>query len=79
MPETTLVGAVTMALAHAMAEDDSVVVLGEDVAVNGGVFRATQGLLERFGAERVIDTAGCDVLIVKPKGFRGEKRLAVGG
>ena len=52
MPETTLVGAVTMALAHAMAEDPSVVVLGEDVGVNGGVFRATQGLLERFGAER---------------------------
>ena len=45
----TLVGAVTMALARAMAEDERVVVLGEDVGVNGGVFRATQGLLERFG------------------------------
>ena len=39
-----------------MAEDERVVVLGEDVGVNGGVFRATQGLLERFGRERVIDT-----------------------
>ena len=56
MPEVTLVGAVTMALARAMAEDERVVVLGEDVGVNGGVFRATQGLLERFGRERVIDT-----------------------
>jgi 2-oxoisovalerate dehydrogenase E1 component beta subunit len=63
MPETTLVGAVTMALAHAMAEDPSVVVLGEDVGVNGGVFRATQGLLERFGAERVIDTPLAELAI----------------
>lgn len=56
MAEATLVGAVAMALARAMADDESVVVLGEDVGVNGGVFRATQGLLERFGAGRVIDT-----------------------
>ncbi|KAG9593503.1 hypothetical protein KCV01_g10664, partial [Aureobasidium melanogenum] len=39
-----------------MRNDDSVVVLGEDVGVNGGVFRATQGLQEQFGEERVIDT-----------------------
>ena len=63
MPETTLVGAVTMALAHAMAEDDAVVVLGEDVGVNGGVFRSTQGLLERFGRERVIDTPLAELAI----------------
>ena len=63
MAETTLVGAVTMALAHAMAEDPSVVVLGEDVGANGGVFRATQGLLERFGAERVIDTPLAELAI----------------
>jgi pyruvate dehydrogenase E1 component beta subunit len=63
MPETTLVGAVTMALAHAMAEDENVVVLGEDVGVNGGVFRATQGLLERFGPERVIDTPLAELAI----------------
>ena len=54
--ETTLVGAVTLALARAMAEDERVIVLGEDVGVNGGVFRATQGLLDRFGPERVLDT-----------------------
>jgi pyruvate dehydrogenase E1 component beta subunit len=63
MAETTLVGAVTMALAHAMAEDASVVVLGEDVGVNGGVFRATQGLLERFGPERVLDTPLAELAI----------------
>jgi 2-oxoisovalerate dehydrogenase E1 component beta subunit len=63
MAETTLVGAVTLALAHAMAEDPSVVVLGEDVGANGGVFRATQGLLERFGAERVIDTPLAELAI----------------
>jgi 2-oxoisovalerate dehydrogenase E1 component beta subunit len=63
MAETTLVGAVTMALAHALAEDDSVVVLGEDIGVNGGVFRATQGLLERFGPERVIDTPLAELAI----------------
>jgi 2-oxoisovalerate dehydrogenase E1 component beta subunit len=63
MSETTLVGAVTMALAHAMAEDDAVVVLGEDVGVNGGVFRSTQGLLERFGRERVIDTPLAELAI----------------
>jgi len=56
MPEVTLVGAITQALARAMADDDAVVVLGEDVGVNGGVFRTTQGLLERFGPERVLDT-----------------------
>ncbi len=63
MPETTLVGAVTMALARAMAEDERVVVLGEDVGVNGGVFRATQGLLERFGRERVLDTPLAELAI----------------
>src|SRR5690606_5256942 len=63
MPEVTLVGAVTMALARAMADDERVVVLGEDVGVNGGVFRATQGLLERFGRERVIDTPLAELAI----------------
>jgi len=63
MPEVTLVGAVTMALARAMEEDGRVVVLGEDVGVNGGVFRATQGLLERFGPERVLDTPLAELAI----------------
>ncbi|WP_119273230.1 alpha-ketoacid dehydrogenase subunit beta [Taklimakanibacter deserti] len=56
MTEMTMVEAVNLALATAMAEDDRVLVLGEDVAVNGGVFRATVGLLDRFGPDRVRDT-----------------------
>ncbi|HVB83836.1 MAG TPA: alpha-ketoacid dehydrogenase subunit beta [Rhodanobacteraceae bacterium] len=56
MAQITLIEAVTMALAWEMAHDPAVVVLGEDVGVNGGVFRATQGLQEKFGDQRVIDT-----------------------
>jgi 2-oxoisovalerate dehydrogenase E1 component beta subunit len=46
-----------------MMEDPRVVVLGEDVAVNGGVFRATEGLLARFGAERIFDTPLAELAI----------------
>jgi pyruvate dehydrogenase E1 component beta subunit len=64
MPEATLVEAVNLALGRAMQEDPSVVVLGEDVGVNGGVFlRATVGLQKRFGPERVIDTPLAELLI----------------
>lgn len=56
MTERTLVQAVAAALARAMAEDPAVLVLGEDVGADGGVFRATEGLLGRFGPQRVIDT-----------------------
>ena len=63
MTEATLVEAVCLALARAMAEDDSVLVLGEDVGVDGGVFRATDGLLERFGDERVFDTPLSETLL----------------
>jgi pyruvate dehydrogenase E1 component beta subunit len=52
----TLVQAVRDGLYTEMAQDDSVVVMGEDVGENGGVFRATQGLIDEFGADRVIDT-----------------------
>lgn len=56
MSEVSMLGAITMAMARAMEDDPNVVVVGEDVGVNGGVFRATEGLLERFGEERVMDT-----------------------
>ena len=56
MAAITLIEAVTQALAYEMKHDKSVVVLGEDVGVNGGVFRATQGLSEKFGEWRVFDT-----------------------
>lgn len=52
----TLVQAVRDALHTAMKEDPSVVVLGEDVGYNGGVFRATEGLQKEFGEDRVMDT-----------------------
>jgi pyruvate dehydrogenase E1 component beta subunit len=63
MPEITLVEAVNLALARALQDDESVVVLGEDVGVNGGVFRATVGLQKRFGPERVIDTPLAELMI----------------
>ncbi|MFB6071984.1 MAG: alpha-ketoacid dehydrogenase subunit beta [Halobacterium sp.] len=52
----TLVQAVRDGLRDEMAEDDDVLVMGEDVGKNGGVFRATEGLYEEFGEDRVIDT-----------------------
>jgi 2-oxoisovalerate dehydrogenase E1 component subunit beta len=63
MPEITLVEAVTQALAYEMANDESVVALGEDIGLNGGVFRATNGLQQRFGAERVMDTPLAESMI----------------
>lgn len=56
MAEVALIDALTMAMAWELEHDPSVVVLGEDVGVNGGVFRATAGLQKRFGADRVQDT-----------------------
>lgn len=52
----TLVEAINEALAQEMERDDRVVCLGEDVGLNGGVFRVTDGLQKRFGPDRVIDT-----------------------
>ena len=52
----TLIEAITQALAYEMRADERVLVLGEDVGVNGGVFRATAGLQQIFGSERVLDT-----------------------
>ena len=63
MASLTLVEAVNQALAWEMAHDDSVVVFGEDVGVNGGVFRATVDLQEKFGAERVFDTPLAEAMI----------------
>ena len=63
MSDITLVEAVNQALAHELAADSRVVVLGQDVGVDGGVFRATAGLLERFGADRVVDTPLAEGLI----------------
>ena len=56
MTELSLVQAVNLALRRAMADDPRVLILGEDVGVDGGVFRATDGLLQLHGENRVIDT-----------------------
>ena len=56
MAAITLIEALTQAMAYEMREDPSVLVLGEDVGVNGGVFRATSGLIQEFGPGRIIDT-----------------------
>jgi 2-oxoisovalerate dehydrogenase E1 component beta subunit len=64
MPNLTIVQAVNDALHTAMSLDSDVLVLGEDVGINGGVFRATEGLQEKFGKERVIDTPLAEAGIV---------------
>jgi 2-oxoisovalerate dehydrogenase E1 component beta subunit len=56
MPQITLVEAINQAIASEMARDPEVVMMGQDVGRDGGVFRSTAGLLDRFGPERVIDT-----------------------
>ncbi len=61
--DITLVEAVTLALAHEMRRDPDVVLLGEDIGTNGGVFRATLGLRDEFGFKRVMDTPLAETLI----------------
>jgi pyruvate dehydrogenase E1 component beta subunit len=56
MPQMTMVQAIQDALRVALREDPRVVILGEDVGLNGGVFRVTEGLQAEFGADRVSDT-----------------------
>ncbi len=63
MKKYALLEAVNLALHRAMAEDQDVVVLGEDIGVNGGVFRATQGLRDSFGFKRVLDTPLAETMI----------------
>lgn len=61
--DVTMVEALNLALHRALTENPDVVVLGEDVGVNGGVFRATDHLRERFGLKRVMDTPLAETLI----------------
>mgnify|MGYP001204730073 FL=1 len=55
MANLTLVQSVTLALIQEMEKDERVILLGEDIGLNGGVFRATEGLFQRFGGDRVVD------------------------
>lgn len=64
MPKLNMIKAINLAMMNEMGRDDRVVVLGEDVGRVGGVFRATEGLFEKYGAKRVIDTPVCEAGIV---------------
>ncbi|MGH8539924.1 MAG: alpha-ketoacid dehydrogenase subunit beta, partial [Stenotrophobium sp.] len=63
MANLALIEAINLALHSEMARDPDVVVLGEDIGRNGGVFRATVGLLDQFGEQRVIDTPLAETLV----------------
>ena len=64
MAQRTMVEALNLALDQAMADDRDVCLMGEDIGVNGGVFRVTKGLQEKYGADRVMDTplAECGIV-----------------
>jgi 2-oxoisovalerate dehydrogenase E1 component beta subunit len=64
MPEITMLEAIRQALFEEMDRDPAVVAIGEDIGVYGGAFKATEGLLARFGHERVIETPISETAIV---------------
>ena len=63
MSDITMIDAIRMALTRAMEDDAAVIVFGEDVGIDGGVFRATDGLIQRFGSARVRDTPLAETVI----------------
>lgn len=64
MAEITLVEAIRQAMDEELAHDENVFIIGEDVGVRGGVFRATVGLFDKYGGERVIDSPLAELTIV---------------
>ncbi len=64
MPEMNMAKAINLALREAMENDENVVLLGEDIGQDGGVFRITEGLFDRFGGRRVIDTPLAESAII---------------
>ncbi|PHS69831.1 MAG: alpha-ketoacid dehydrogenase subunit beta [Cycloclasticus sp.] len=64
MNEWTMIEAINHALAFQLRENPNTIILGEDVGVNGGVFRATEGLQQKFGEQRVIDTPLAESTII---------------
>jgi len=56
MAKMTMVQALNLALRQEMEQDEDVILLGEDIGVDGGVFRVTDGLISQFGEDRVLDT-----------------------
>jgi 2-oxoisovalerate dehydrogenase E1 component beta subunit len=64
MPEMTMIEAIRLAMDEEMARDPRVFITGEDVGKRGGVFRATQGLIEKYGEARVVDSPLAELSIV---------------
>src|SRR6185369_17568942 len=64
MPETTYLEAITQAMSEEMARDERVFLIGEDVGVYGGAFKTSAGLIDKYGAERVIDTPISEIAII---------------
>lgn len=64
MPRMTMVQALNLALMQEMEQDDRVLILGEDVGIDEGVFRVTAGLRDKYGQERVIDTPLAEAAII---------------
>lgn len=64
MPTMTLIDAIRNAMDEEMARDPRVFITGEDVGIRGGVFRATQGLYEKYGKERVVDSPLAELSII---------------
>jgi 2-oxoisovalerate dehydrogenase E1 component beta subunit len=64
MPLITYIDAINAALNEEMKRDEKVYIIGEDVGVMGGAFKATKGLIEEFGPERVIDSPLAEGIIV---------------
>ena len=56
MTQMTLIDALRMAMDEELARDPRVFITGEDVGARGGVFRATQGLFEKYGGSRIVDS-----------------------
>ena len=85
MSEASLVEAINLALRHEMAADSNVIVLGEDVGIDGGVFRATDGLFKLHGENRVLDTPLAEVSIagvsigLAAQGFRPVAEIQFSG
>ncbi len=64
MTEMTMIKSINQALDLIMSGDPDAIILGEDIGINGGVFRATDGLYKKYGADRVIDTPLAEIGIV---------------
>ncbi len=62
--KTNMVGAINNALELCMKEDEKIILLGEDIGKDGGVFRVTDGLIEKFGEKRVVDTPLAESTII---------------